>query len=486
MKKKLVLLFLIIALPLLMGATYNYSYHGNVVYSTPGFEFANFYDYQSMEVGGNIRDTSPEYFVVYNNEIYLIDSTLNELLIIDDSFKLVSKHKEFVKSAEFDGDEVYTLTGPRGLDVKDSGIYIADTNNGRIIKLNHNFEVINIFDDPGGNTFENRSFRPTRVTVDNHERMYVISRDIFDGIIELSEEGKFNRFVGVNPIQLSALEIFRRKLMSEQQKSQLPSFLPTTYTSVNINEDSFIYTTSKPNDESHSSMIQLINPKGIDVLSRAGYFAPMGDVHFLRYTTKYKVKEGTSDLVDIAYTDGGIYSVLDQRRSRVFTYDSDGNLLYIIDGEGNQMDKINRGNSLRYFNDQLLILDNENKMISVYRLSEFGRNVNEAVRLQNNGLFDEAEVLWRKVIEQNSNYEVAYNGVGKSLLRKGEYKEAMSYFKLGHDKYYYSKAFKEYRNDILTENFTFIALGLVAIVGLLIGRSIYKKRKRGESMLYED
>ncbi len=483
MKKKLIVILVLMFLPLLMGATYNYSYHGNVVYSTPGFVFANYYDYQSMEIGNETRDVSPEYFVVYEDNIYLVDSALNELLIIDKTFKLVSRHKTFLNPTT---NESFTLNSPQGLDVKPTGIYIADTNNERIIKLNHNFEVIDIFTEPESAVFESSNFRPIRITVDDHERMYVIARNVFDGVLELSENGEFNRFVGVNPIQLSAIEIFRRSLMTEQQKSQLPSFLPTTYTSVNINEDSFIYTTSKPNDESNQSMIQLISPKGIDVLNRAGYFAPMGDVHFLSLRTKYRVSEGTSDLVDIAYTNGGIYSVLDQRRSRVFTYDSDGNLLYIINGAGNQMDKIKRGSSLRYLGDDLVILDAENKMFSVYRQTEFGENINEAVKLQDLGKFDEAEEVWRKVIEQNSNYEVAYNGVGKSLLRKGEYREAMRYFKLGYDKYYYSKAFKEYRNKILRDNFTYIFLGVVLVSGLLIGRSIYKKYKKGEGLLYED
>ena len=90
------------------------------------------------------------------------------------------------------------------------------------------------------------------------------------------------------------------------------------------------------------------------------------------------------------------------------------------------------------------------------------------------------------MLTKNANYEIAYNGIGKYLLREGRYKEAIENFKLGHDSYYYSKAYKEYRNQILRDNFGYIFLGIVVLAGLIITRIIYKKHKKGESLLYED
>ena len=98
----------------------------------------------------------------------------------------------------------------------------------------------------------------------------------------------------------------------------------------------------------------------------------------------------------------------------------------------------------------------------------------------------EASEYWAEILTKNSNYEIAYNGIGRAHLRNGEYKKALENFKLGHDTYYYSKAYKEYRNNILRDNFTYIMIGAGALIVLMVGRSIYKKRKRGESLLYED
>ena len=89
------------------------------------------------------------------------------------------------------------------------------------------------------------------------------------------------------------------------------------------------------------------------------------------------------------------------------------------------------------------------------------------------------KVKWEEVAKMNSNYELAYVGIGKSLLRNGEYQEAMRYFELGHNAEYYSDAFKQYRNDLLKENFGILMTGIVVIVvagvALTVTNKIYQK-----------
>ena len=79
----------------------------------------------------------------------------------------------------------------------------------------------------------------------------------------------------------------------------------------------------------------------------------------------------------------------------------------------------------------------------------------------------------------NSNYELAYVGIGKSLLRNGDYNEAMKNFELGHNAEYYSDAFKLYRNDLLKENFGILMTGIVIVtvagVALVVTNKIYQK-----------
>jgi hypothetical protein len=482
---------MLFTLPIQLSALrYNYSYYGEVIHSAPGMNFATYFNGNTL--GSTL--TSPEDIVVYDDVIYMMDSGKNALILINDNFELLSEHTSFALSVGYqeellaEGVEVFadvTLSSPYGVDVNETGIYIADSGNFRVVKLNHDFEVVGIFSDIEDVTFDEISFEPRKITVDGSERMYVVARNIYEGIIELDSDGSFNRYTGVNPVSLNPLEIFQRSIMTEEQLSQLQLYLPTEYTNVVMDDKNFIYATSKPSEENAENMIQLINPKGVDVLNPRGYHPPMGDIHYIEGMNNYVI-DGPSDLVDIAYTDNGIYTVLDQKRSRLFTYDSEGNLLYINGDEGAQSDKFSEGVSLAYLGDELLVLDRKSRTVIVYQLTDFGSKVNKAIMYHTNGEFEKAAELWQEVLVLNTNYEIAYNGIGKYYLREGEYETAVEYFNLGHDRYYYSKAYQAYRNEILKANFGWIAGGVVLAAGLFIGFKIRSTYKKGGSILYED
>ena len=185
--------------------------------------------------------------------------------------------------------EAQTLNAPMGLDVQHTGVYIADTGNNRIVKLNHNFEVVNLFTEIDDVTFETVDFIPVKITTDSTGRMYVVAREIYEGILELDTDGSFNRYTGVNPITLSPIDIFNRFWMSDAQIDKLPKFLPTSYTNVTMNSENFIYATSLPSTNNSDNMIQLINPKGVDVLIRNGYHVPKGDIQFVEGMNNYVI-----------------------------------------------------------------------------------------------------------------------------------------------------------------------------------------------------
>lgn len=500
MKKLSAMMMLLLVFPFLLGATsYNYTYWGEAIHSAPGMTYQTSID---------ISTSSPEDLVVFEHTVYIIDSDANALIMITEELQTQILIDSFVYDATFkqslidEGVDVttldaLTLSGPLGIDVTENGIFICDTENHRIVQLDHTLEVVGIFDTIEDETFllpgqepldENADkiyFEPKKITVDSTNRIYVVAKNAYEGILEINSDGSFNRFTGVNPVSLTPWDIMLRNIMTEEQIAQLQLFLPTEYTNVNIDDKNFIYATSKSSENNTENMIQLINPKGVDVIKKNGYFPPQGDVIFYN-GDETNVETGPSDIVDIAITDNGIYTVLDQKRSRLFTYDDEGNLLYVDGDEGAQTDKFNEGVAVDYYNSDLLILDRGTKAVIVYTLTEFGGLVNKAIAHHNEGEFDLAAGVWSEVIKLNSNYEIAYNGIGKLLLRQGEYKSAMEHFKLGHDEYYYSKAFQEYRNEILKDNFGLIAGGVVGLVVLIIALRIRGIYKKGGSILYED
>ena len=72
----------------------------------------------------------------------------------------------------------------------------------------------------------------------------------------------------------------------------------------------------------------------------------------------------------------------------------------------------------------------------------------------------------------NGNYDLAYIGIGRSLLRQERYREAMDYFELKYDDENYSKAYKQYRKEWVEEHIVIIVVVVLALflIPLSIGK----------------
>ena len=164
----------------------------------------------------------------------------------------------------------------------------------------------------------------------------------------------------------------------------------------------------------------------------------------------------------------GIYSILDSSRGRIFTYDHEGNLLYIFGGLGSQEGTFTTPVAIDTSGDRLLVLDSNRRLIDLFSATKYGELINQAVGLRYDGDETRAVECWREVLKLDSNFELAYVGISKSYLAAGRNREAMSCFKIGHDKQYYSIAYKRYRNEILKENMDFILAALLAAAVLWV------------------
>ncbi|HOB09989.1 MAG TPA: gluconolactonase, partial [Limnochordia bacterium] len=135
---------------------------------------------------------------------------------------------------------------------------------------------------------------------------------------------------------------------------------------------------------------------------RDGLHPPMGDL----YTGYRSQISGYSQLVDIIGRDNDVYSVLDQRRGRVFTYDRDGNLLYVFGGTGQgeglfvnpaALEELGSGN--------MVVLDASNNSITVFAPTEYAVMIHAALDHYERGRYDQAAEMWQQVIRLNANYE---------------------------------------------------------------------------------
>lgn len=360
-------------------------------------------------------------------------------------------------------------------------IYLCDKGNNQIVIVDaKTYKVVQVVTAPTDQTitaeYPTGGFMPTKVVTDTAGRMYVICEDLYQGIVLLNNKGSFMRFVGVNYTSMSFWDALWLNFATEVQREKMSSPLSTEFKNFTIDSQGFIYTVAGPtkNEETgttdDTAMIKRINQAGKDVLVRNGYSVPKGDL----ITVKTGSNAGGSNFSGITVNEYGMYSVVDTTGGRIFTYDKEGNLLYISAGSGNEQTDLKNPVAIRYQGDNLLVLDQQKCCVIRYTPTEVGEMINKAVKYQSTGDLDSASEEWQNVINQNPNYELAYVGVGKTFLSAGRYQDAMEYFKIGFDVDYYSKAYKLYRDDKIKKYFPYVMTGVVILIVVYAGFKIYK------------
>ena len=360
-------------------------------------------------------------------------------------------------------------------------LYLCDTKNKQVIlcDVNKDYEVVQVVSTPLGYSFSDK-FQPSKIATDSTGRMFIISENVYEGILLMSYQGGFMRMVGVNYTTLSVWDALKRNFKTEAQLQQETTILQTSFTNLCIDDMGFLYTTSGPvtnadGSVSKDKMIKRINQSNADVLKRTGYYKPIGDL-IVRNTGK---GAGSSSFVAITVNKYGVYTVADQRNNRLFTYDDAGNLLYISGGAGSQVTNISIPAAIAYQGDYLLVLDRGNKCIMRFEPTDFARKINNAVYCEYVGDAEGAASQWQDVINSNPQYELAYTGVGKKLYEKKRYQEAMLYFQKGANVKYYSRAYKTYRDDVINRVFpTVVTILLVAVAGLIVFKIVKKHRNK--------
>ena len=439
--------------------SYNYSFWETTVGSPAPYQANALMNGNSLNIGSFSEPT--DLHVTLDHHIYVLDSGNSRVVILDDQYKVLDIIDSFLKDGQQD-----VFSKPQGIFVtEDKHIYIADTGNKRVVHLNQKFELIKIVDSPQSELLQgNFNFLPVRIVVDNAKRMYVMATGVFDGFMEFNVDGEFTTFIGANRVTIDPIEYFWKMVSTKEQRSQMVQFTPMEFTGLDIDDEGFIYATNGQSQDS----IKKLNAQGDNILREEGYFQPSGDI---RYTSDI----GPSRMVDIDVADSEIYSALDSKRGRIFTYNGDGHLMYVFGGLGNQLGQFVAPVAIARVGDDFLVLDKALGEITIFRTTAYGRTLNEAVRSYYRGDEEAAYKLYNETINMNANLEFAYSGIGKSLIRQGDYNEAMTYFKESMDQKGYSKAFLLYRKEVLRGYFPII---MTCIVSLVFITFIWRKVRR--------
>ncbi len=201
-------------------------------------------------------------------------------------------------------------------------------------------------------------------------------------------------------------------------------------------------------------------------MKRNGFFGPGGEVQVTNLSTAEIT--GASKIIDVAVGPEETWSIIDEKRSKVYTYDSEGNLLFIFGDKGQQLGSIQSIEAIAYLDNDILVLDKTADAIMVFRRTEYGNLLLDAIRNTNERNYDTTIDYWTEILKRNNNFDTAYIGIGKSLYRSAEYEESLDYYMSAYDTKNYSESFKEIRKNWIAKYIALIPLAAIALIVLLV------------------
>ncbi len=469
---------------------YNYDAWKNAVPSPTGYLPDEYFRGEDVEEIGAFSAPA-DIFVDFQDRLWVVDTGNNRLVAFDENFKLI----KVIDHVIFKGEE-QPLTAPESVYITEKGdLYIADTGARRVLRINEEtLEVAFSYEQPKSELYEFNKFEPLKIAVDTSDILYVLCRDVNRGFVTFDKKGTFLSYFGTPQIKVTAEVIaqsFWQRFMTEGQRDAALQYSPIEYKSIDIDSEGFLYATLYPEGDYGENQLRKLNAKGGNIIKQtrrpisershtAIYFGDRG----LR---RIKGKAQTNKFCDVIVNDDcTAFFLLDYVQGKVFTYDEECNLLYVFGGLGNQKGLFQEPAAIDMIGTRIYVLDKKDGSITTFEQTTFGELVQNAAYLYNIGEYDKAVGPWNEVLQYNSNYELAYSGLGKAELENENFKLAMEYFELAQDTEGYEDAFKEYREIALKENFGYIFVVVIILILAyffvpVIKKIVKKKKAQGGS-----
>lgn len=436
--------------------------------------------------------------------LYIADTENNRIVILKNDYTVLTAI-DYFESAVADVD---TFSKPKGVFVNDDFIYVSDTGNKRIVifdksaVLNPNNKIDGVFYKiifkPDTSLVSEAQWQPSSCAVDQYGRVFVVSDTATDGVIVLADDdGTFNGYIGAPKVTYNLFERFWRRFQSEEQRKATTKNVSVTLNNITIDADGFIYVTTDKLDESKQvsairsksadySPVRKLNSAGKHILQRNGFFDCGGEVDFVHFTEGNDANHKPSKITDVAIGPEGSWSISDFGRGRVYTYNSDGELLFAFGDGGEGSGSTGKLGSLTHLQSMtyqlapnqdedaalptynLVLLDSFTSLFTVFTRTDYGDLLIEALAQENHREYQNAEEYWLRILQRNSNFDSAYIGVGKALYRQGKYEESQEYFEACYETSYYSKSYAEIRKLWIADSWHLILIILVVVVFLVL------------------
>ncbi|MBQ8577658.1 MAG: YIP1 family protein [Clostridia bacterium] len=462
-------------------STYTYDIDGMYAASPDAYTPDQIVDSAAMGLDeAKPMDSPRDLFVDDKDNVYIADATNNRIIVCNRNLQYKFEISEFTN----DQGVPDSLLNCQGVFVTDEYIYVADTDNNRIVLFDLEGEYVSTVEEPRSDVFpENSIYKPVALAVDAAGRMYIVSSTTYMGVISIGPDGEFTGFIGAQQVNISALEILWRKIQTKEQRETSTQYVSTEFNNITIDKDGFIYVTTSSIDESAqqaairskdagNAPVKKLNTAGSDILKRNGFFAPGGEVSVMNAGASDNDISGASKIIDVALGPQGTWSIIDEKRQKIYTYDEEGSLLFIFGDSGMQTGNLSSIQAIAYKGTDILVLDKTANNITVYKRTEYGNLLLTAIQHNRERQYDLALDDWTNVLQRNSNFDEAYIGIGQALYREGQYEEAMEYFKSAYDTTNYSDAFAMWRQDWVKQ---YVWVVILVVVVVIVAYSMFFK-----------
>ena len=454
---------------------YTYDFFANVKSTPSPFVLSQVIDSSSVTKTGRTIETVTDVCTSEDGRIFIVDRINSIIYILDENGQYQSFIKnvkdENKKNAQINGQNV-SLGSPEGVfyHEKADELYVCDTGNQRILVLDgaNNYAFKRAILRPENMTGVTE-FKPSKITVDNADRIYVVVQSSYEGIIELNEDGTFSRYFGVNEPQINMIDFLWKSFASDKQKEKMGKTYAPAFNNVTLDGEGFVMAVTS--DSASADKVFRLNYAGANVLREMGNTLVIGDLQ----------TENPSAFADIAVKPYGTYALVDKTYGHVFLYNFDGELLCVFGSKGSAVGQFKTPSAIAWLGDKLIIGDADLKAAYIYEPTAFGSALLKAGEAYYNGEWDTATAYFEDVLRLCANLDTAYVGIGKNLLMKEDYEGAMYNFKLGNNREFYSKAYKGHRTNVMKDNFWVIAVVAVVFIGSVLWSEVayHQKQKRG-------
>ena len=389
-----------------------------------------------------------------------------------------------------------SLFRPQGLFVcRDGNLYIADTQNNRVLVVSPDLVISLVIYMPSARELGGErlaGFLPDAVVADTAGRISVVARNINNGILQFSRTGEFNRFIGAPSVSRDPWDNFIRMLpwISDEAAQGGIAHVPTEYNMIRIDEHNFIWGTisaianediieAVDDPTSDTRGIKRLNPLGDDILMRKGERGIWGDAPqpWLRHDNW-----DVSRIVDVGIGPAGIYTLLDNRNGRMFTFNSEGIMLFAFGNIGTRKGNFSTQGSavsIGYIGRNIAVLDATLNEVIIFEPTLYGHLIIDAEQHFMDGNYELAYEAWARAAEQNANFSHAFVGLGTARFNDRDFISALNYFRhAGGDtgREGYSRAREMMRRDQMEAMFPIISMvvifGALALVGFFIFKGI--------------